>query len=87
MDPGGHEHDHADHPNEHRGVRGLLASVIGHSHEPGDAIDDALTADARGIGAVKISLLVLAATAAAQRAIVAVSGSVALFADTVPALW
>lgn len=48
-----------------------------------DAIDDALTADARGIRAVKVSLLVLGAVAMAQLAIVAVSGSVALLADTV----
>ena len=78
-----HEHDHADHHHEHGGVRDLLASVIGHSHDPGDAIDDALTADARGIRAVKLSLLVLAATGTAQLAIVAISGSVALLADTV----
>lgn len=78
-----HEHERADHRHEHRGLRGLVASVIGHSHDPGDSIDDALTADARGIRAVKVSLLVLAATAMAQLAIVAVSGSVALLADTV----
>lgn len=78
-----HEHGHVDHGHGHRGLRGLLASVIGHSHDLGDAVDDALTADARGIRAVKVSLLGLAATAAVQLAIVAVSGSVALFADTV----
>ena len=79
-----HEDEHpGDHVHEHGGVRGLLASLVGHSHDPGDAIDDALAADARGVRAVKISLVVLAATAAAQLAIVAVSGSVALLADTV----
>jgi cation diffusion facilitator family transporter len=77
----GHDHDH-EHA-ERSGLRSILASVIGHTHDPGDATDDALTADARGIQAVKVSLLVLVATAVAQLAIVAVSGSVALFADTV----
>ncbi len=83
MAPDGHEHDHADHHHDHAGVRGLLASLIGHSHDTGDSIDDAVTADARGIRAVKVSLLVLAATATVQLAIVAVSGSVALLADTI----
>ncbi|OGO55799.1 MAG: hypothetical protein A2Z32_10065 [Chloroflexi bacterium RBG_16_69_14] len=86
MEPDDHDHDHdhdAHHHHERGSLRGLLASVVGHSHDPGDAIDDALTADARGIRAVKVSLLVLAATATVQLAIVAVSGSVALLADTV----
>jgi len=57
--------------------------VIGHSHDPGDSIDDAMTADARGIRALKISLVVLGATAFAQLGVVLISGSVALLADTV----
>jgi cation diffusion facilitator family transporter len=78
------EHDH-DHGHEHpRGrIRGFVASVVGHSHDPGDSIDDALTSDARGIQALKISLLVLGATAVAQLAVVLISGSVALLADTI----
>jgi hypothetical protein len=32
--------------NQLGGVRGLLASALGHSHDPGDSIDHALTADA-----------------------------------------
>lgn len=50
----------------------------GHNH-----VDDAIASSAAGIRAVKISLLGLAVTALAQLAIVAISGSVALFADTV----
>ncbi len=72
-----------DHDHGHGGIRGVLASLVGHAHDPGDAVDDALTADARGIRAVKVSLVLLGATAAVQLAIVAVSGSVALLADTV----
>jgi hypothetical protein len=56
---------------------------VGHSHDHADHVDDALTTSAAGIRAVKISLLALAATAIAQLAVVALSGSVALFADTV----
>ena len=55
----------------------------GHSHDHTHSVDDALRGSAAGIRAVKISLVVLGITAAAQLAIVAVSGSVALFADTV----
>ena len=82
------DHDDAndhDQPHDHTGgrLRRLVASVIGHSHDPGDSIDDALTSDARGIKALKTSLLVLGATAVAQLAVVLVSGSVALLADTI----
>jgi len=56
---------------------------VGHSHDPGDSIDDALTGDRRGIRAVKVSLVGLGVTAGLQLGIVAISGSVALLADTV----
>lgn len=56
---------------------------INHSHDHAHSVDDALRDSAAGIRAVKISLVVLGITAAVQVAIVAVSGSVALFADTV----
>lgn len=55
----------------------------GHGHDHGDRVDEALEGSAAGIRAVKVSLLALAATAAAQVVIVAISGSVALLADTV----
>ncbi|MFM9035771.1 MAG: cation diffusion facilitator family transporter [Mycobacterium sp.] len=79
-----HSHDHS-HPHEHhRGflgaVRGLLAP---HSHDPADSLDDALESSVQGIRAVKISLLVLGLTAIFQVVIVALSGSVALAADTI----
>jgi cation diffusion facilitator family transporter len=54
-----------------------------HSHDALDSIDAALAASAAGIRALKISLLVLGATALAQLAVVLVSGSTALLADTI----
>jgi cation diffusion facilitator family transporter len=82
----GHSHegsagDHSDRPS----VWGLLLSLgiwHGHSHA-GPSTDAAMESSARGIWAVKISLAMLAATAAFQIIIVIVSGSVALFADTI----
>jgi cation diffusion facilitator family transporter len=56
---------------------------IGHSHHHTHAVDDAVRDSASGIRAVKISLAVLAGTAVAQLVVVALSGSVALLADTV----
>ena len=74
----GHPHDHAE-----GGLRRLVGTLVGHSHDPGDVLDDALTSDALGIRALKLSLLVLGLTAVAQLAVVLVSGSVALLADTI----
>ncbi|MFQ6324704.1 cation diffusion facilitator family transporter [Nocardia sp. CWNU-33] len=74
----GHEHDYPD------GLRGILREIFApHSHDAADSVDDALEASAVGIRAVKISLGVLGATALVQVLIVAMSGSVALAADTV----
>ncbi|QJW35256.1 cation diffusion facilitator family transporter [Cellulosimicrobium protaetiae] len=80
----GHDHDH-DHDHPHPpGLRGWLHEVfVPHSHDAADSIDDELVASGQGIRAVKVSLVVLGATALAQLGIVAVSGSVALLADTV----
>lgn len=55
----------------------------GHTHDHAGRVDDALTASKAGIRAVIISLVILALTATIQIAIVAVSGSVALLADTI----
>jgi cation diffusion facilitator family transporter len=57
--------------------------IAPHSHDATDRFDSALESSAAGIRAVKVSLLVLAATALAQVAIVVVSGSIALAADTI----
>lgn len=74
----GHDHHHAG------GLRGAVQDVFApHSHDPADSVDDALESSAQGIRAVKISLVALAVTAIVQLAIVALSGSVALAADTI----
>ncbi|MHA7652825.1 cation diffusion facilitator family transporter [Mycobacterium sp. ML4] len=77
-------HDHG-HPHEHpRGLRGAIKEMFApHSHDSADSVDNALESSAAGIRAVKVSLLVLGVTALAQVAIVIVSGSVALAADTI----
>lgn len=84
-------HDHGsghDHSHSHSGRGDRFGAVLRevfapHSHDAGDSIDSALESSAAGIRAVKISLVVLGATALAQIAIVAISGSVALLADTI----
>ena len=85
---GDHNHDHdASHADDHdhpSGIRGFIASVFRrHSHSATDSLDDVLLSSAAGIRAVKLSLLGLGATALAQVAIVIMSGSVALLADTI----
>lgn len=54
----------------------------GHGHAHG-VVDPSLTTSERGIWALKWSFIILAATAALQLAVVFVSGSVALLADTI----
>lgn len=83
---GGRQHEHAhDDDHEHPGgVRGLLRSVFApHSHDAGDAVDRELEASHEGMRALKLSLVGLLVTAGMQLVIVAISGSVALLADTV----
>jgi cation diffusion facilitator family transporter len=53
-----------------------------HSHDTAEKIDSALETSREGMRALWISLVALGATAAAQLAVVAVSGSVALLGDT-----
>ncbi|OBA88980.1 membrane protein [Mycobacterium sp. ST-F2] len=76
----GHQHDHSHSHGGWGAVRGLFAP---HSHDAADSLDSALESSAAGIRAVKISLLVLGLTTVVQIAIVVVSGSVALAADTI----
>ena len=81
-----HEGEHAhDHDHEHEtGLKGWLLGLL-RPHEHGHyatALDPAMS-NARGIWAVKVSLITLMATALFQVVIVAISGSVALLADTI----
>ena len=89
---GHHEHDHGhdhgpghEHGHEHGGgLRGWLTGLIRpHSHDVADSLDSALESSARGIRAVKVSLVALAVTAVLQLLIVLASGSVALASDTI----
>lgn len=84
----GHEHAHGHgHDNGHEHGGGLWGQIVHffkpHSHDAADSVDDALEASTRGIRALKISLVALGVTAVFQLLVVAFSGSVALFADTV----
>jgi cation diffusion facilitator family transporter len=82
-------HDHGDHGHEHGhehpgGLRGWLSGLFHpHSHDAADSVDSALESSTQGIRAVKISLVALGITAVLQLLVVAVSGSVALLADTI----
>lgn len=80
-----HAHPHDDHGHDHpRGLRGVIKEIFApHSHDASDSVDNALEASAIGIRAVKISLVALGLTALLQVAIVVVSGSIALAADTI----
>jgi cation diffusion facilitator family transporter len=71
---GGHGHDHAGHDHDYGGT------AHGHSH---GVLDPSIATTERGIRAVKWSFVILAATTALQLVIVAISGSVALLADTI----
>jgi cation diffusion facilitator family transporter len=86
-DHAGHDHGHDDHDHEHEHRGGLIGFVrslfMPHSHDSADSVDTALESSAKGIRAVKISLVALMATAFFQVILVLVTGSVALLADTI----
>lgn len=67
--PHSHDHPHETEPESH-----------GHTH---GTLDPALLTTEKGIGAVKVSLVGLLATALLQAVVVALTSSVALLADTI----
>jgi len=70
-------------PDHGGGVRHRLSHLLTpHSHDTSDKVDDALAASREGVRALWLSFLLLLLTAAAQAAVVAVTGSVALLSDT-----
>jgi cation diffusion facilitator family transporter len=76
-----HGHDHHQHAT---GIAGLLRSAFrGHSHDTSESIGGALEGSSEASDALKLSLVVLALTAALQLGVVLISGSVALVADTI----
>jgi cation diffusion facilitator family transporter len=82
-----HRHAHGDaavHDHGASGLRSRLTSIFGpHSHDPADSLDQALTTSREGIRALKLSIGVLAGAAGLQVVVVALSGSIALLADTI----
>ena len=68
-----HEHSHNDHDSRHG---------EGHGHTHG-VIDASITTSAKGLWAIKWSFIGLLTTAVLQILVVALSGSVALLADTI----
>lgn len=80
----GHDHDHSGHHHDHgAGILGRLRHTVAHSHAPHEQVDAVLESSNRGIWALKVSLVGLGITAILQVAIVLLSGSVALLADTI----
>ncbi|MDX6236432.1 MAG: hypothetical protein QOG10_1247 [Kribbellaceae bacterium] len=79
----GHGHGHGDKSAPGSWWQRLRHAIRPHSHDAADSIDNAIESSAAGIRAVKVSLVALAVTAGLQLAVVAISGSVALLADTV----
>ena len=77
----GHEH-HGEEDVAHGGGERQGRQAPGHGHAHG-AMDQAVLGSSRGIWAVKVSLVVLSATAAMQVVVVVFTGSVALLADTI----
>ncbi len=75
----GHEEEH-----EHRAGFGaaLLNLIRPHSHDSASKIDTALESDARGVRALKITLVALLVTAGLQLIVVVASGSIGLLSDT-----
>lgn len=86
-----HGHDHGEHGHAHddeheSGLLGKLSEWVPflHGHKHGDiTLDAAIEGSERGIQTLKLSLVILGATALFQVVIVLASGSVALLADTV----
>src|SRR3954470_11081409 len=83
--PHGHDQGHGHAPAEgpaRRLLDRVRHAVSPHSHDTATAVDRALEASGRGMRTLLLSLLVLAATAAIQAVVAALSGSVALLGDT-----
>ncbi|MEW5991056.1 MAG: cation diffusion facilitator family transporter [Chloroflexota bacterium] len=78
-----HDHDHGEHGHGAGLWASIKHSLTPHSHDHSEAIQSAEEATSEGIRAAWISLGGMALTAFLQIGIVAISGSIALLADTV----
>ncbi len=79
---GAHEHGHTHGGQGHTHSGGHAPGGQGHGHTHG-VVDPTIATTARGIWAIKWSFVILAITAVLQLAVVFVTGSVALLADTI----
>jgi cation diffusion facilitator family transporter len=77
-----HDHEH-EHEHAHGLKGGLLALCAPHSHDAADSLDTALESSRRGVRAVEISFVALLVTSLLQLAVILLSGSIALLADTI----
>src|SRR5205085_1200461 len=67
-----------------RGLKGVVLAIFApHSHDAADSLDTALESSERGVRAVKISFVALLVTSVLQLAVIVLSGSIALVADTI----
>ena len=85
--PRDHRHSHEDHEDHEHEHRSSLVAAIGdlvrpHSHDAATKIDSALEYDARGVRALKLSLIALLTTGVLQLIVVIATSSVALLSDT-----
>ncbi|MBO0782767.1 MAG: cation transporter [Ktedonobacteraceae bacterium] len=78
-----HDHHHHDHAHTNWWSKLQHAVPFLHSHSHVGTVDPALESSARGLWALKISLLGLGATALLQIIVFTISGSVGLLADTI----
>lgn len=78
----GHVHGHGHHRHGSRAWAGVKHLVVPHSHDANEAIQSAEESGTEGIRAAWIGLAGMGATAVMQVFIVAISGSIALLADT-----
>jgi cation diffusion facilitator family transporter len=82
----GHEHSHHPHPHDHGSSGGHFEGPQGQGHGHGHThgfVDPSIASTSRGLWALKWSFVGLLGTALFQAVVVALSGSVALLADTI----
>lgn len=79
-----HTHSHEEKYEDKSGIMSAITHFFKpHSHDAVDSINNALEGSEEGIKTLKITFVILGLTALFQIIIVFISGSVALFADTI----
>ena len=77
-----HSHDGADHDHDHDHAQHDVSAHSDHGHTHG-VVDPSLFSNARGLRALKWSLVGMLLTASVQVIVVIFTGSVGLLADTI----